>query len=279
MYRVSRVLNNNGVIAIDIDDNQEYVLLGKGLGFGKKVSERFEKPEGASMYRLADDTERGSAKSLARNVPPEFIEMADAVMREAESRFGTVDRRVMLPLADHLSFAASRVRNGEQISNPLTDDIRTLFHSEFKTALLIKDLFRDRLGLSLDDHEVGYVALHVHSAIEDEKISMAMQTAQAVRECVDMLEQETGEHIDVLSLAYNRLMNHIKYMVARGVTGEDLKVNMNDYMSVRFPKSYALATSVCDRLAASTGLTFDEMEIGYLAMHIERVYSTCSPST
>ena len=181
MYRVSRVLNNNGVIAIDMDDNQEYVLLGKGLGFGKKVSERFEKPEGASMYRLADDTERGSAKSLARNVPPEFIEMADAVMREAESRFGTVDRRDMLPLADHLSFAASRVRNGEQISNPLTDDIRTLFHSEFKTALLIKDLFRDRLGLSLDDHEVGYVALHVHSAIEDEKISMAMQAAQAVR--------------------------------------------------------------------------------------------------
>ena len=38
MYRVSRVLNNNGVIAIDMDDNQEYVLLGKGLGFGKKVS-------------------------------------------------------------------------------------------------------------------------------------------------------------------------------------------------------------------------------------------------
>ena len=43
MYRVSRVLNNNGVIAIDMEDNQEYVLLGKGLGFGKKIAERFEK--------------------------------------------------------------------------------------------------------------------------------------------------------------------------------------------------------------------------------------------
>lgn len=85
MYRVSRVLNNNGVIAIDMEDNQEYVLLGKGLGFGKKVSERFEKPDETSMYRLADDTERGSAKSLARNVAPEFIEMADAVMREAKA--------------------------------------------------------------------------------------------------------------------------------------------------------------------------------------------------
>lgn len=42
MYRVSKILNNNGVIAINTEDNQEYVLLGKGIGFGKKVSQRFE---------------------------------------------------------------------------------------------------------------------------------------------------------------------------------------------------------------------------------------------
>ena len=40
MYRVSKVLNNNGVIAIDMDENKEYVILGKGVGFGKKVSQR-----------------------------------------------------------------------------------------------------------------------------------------------------------------------------------------------------------------------------------------------
>ena len=47
MYRVSKVLNNNGVIAIDMDENKEYVILGKGVGFGKKVSQRFDKPEDA----------------------------------------------------------------------------------------------------------------------------------------------------------------------------------------------------------------------------------------
>lgn len=36
MYRVSKVLNNNGVIAIDMDENKEYVILGKGVGFGKR---------------------------------------------------------------------------------------------------------------------------------------------------------------------------------------------------------------------------------------------------
>ena len=59
-------------------------------------------------------------------------------------------------------------------------------------------------------HEVGYVALHIHSAIGDEKVSVAMQTARAVRECIDMIEKATGKPIDVLSLSYNRLINHMK---------------------------------------------------------------------
>ena len=41
-----------------------------------------------------------------------------------------------------------------------------------------------------------------------------------------------------MSLSYNRLMNHVRYMVARAVSGEKLKVNMNDYMEVRFPEAY-----------------------------------------
>lgn len=41
MYRVSKVLNNNGVIAIDMDENKEYVILGKGVGFGKKGQPAF----------------------------------------------------------------------------------------------------------------------------------------------------------------------------------------------------------------------------------------------
>ena len=61
-----------------------YVLLGKGVGFGKKVSQRFEAPADCTIYRLAQETERGSAKELAKSVAPEFLEIADEILREAE---------------------------------------------------------------------------------------------------------------------------------------------------------------------------------------------------
>lgn len=273
MYRVSKVLNNNGVIAIDMDENKEYVILGKGVGFGKKVSQRFDKPEGCTTYRLEQETERGSAKELVKGIEPEYLEIADAILTESQKVFGdSIDRGILFPLADHISFAVARIRRNEQISNPLTEDIKVLFYSEFKVAETLKTILRERLQIEIDDHEVGYVALHIHSAIGDEKVSVAMQTARAVRKCIDMIEKATGKPIDVLSLSYNRLMNHMKYMVARASTGEKLNLDMNEYMLDQYPQAYKVATDICKNLEGCIGHNLDETETGYLAMHIQRVY-------
>lgn len=273
MYRVSKVLNNNGVIAIEMEENQEYVLLGKGIGFGKKVSQRFEAPDDCTRYSLKDDTERGNAASLAKSVEPVFLEIADEVLQEAERAFGDIDKRILFPLADHISFAVSRIQNGEQISNPLTGDIHALFYKEFQVASILKKILRERMQIEIGEDEIGYVALHVHSAIEDEKVSVAMQVARTVRECVSIIEEETGKKIDVMTLDYNRLMNHVKYMAARLLKGEELKININDYIEVKFPRAFAIATTVCDHLGENIGIQPGEREIGYLAMHIERVYN------
>lgn len=100
MYRVSKVLNN---IAIDMDENKEYVILGKGVGFGKKVSQRFDKPEGCTTYRLEQETERGSAKELVKGIEPEYLEIADAILTESQKVFGdSIDRGILFPLADHI---------------------------------------------------------------------------------------------------------------------------------------------------------------------------------
>ena len=275
MYRVRKALNHNTLIAISMENNQEYLVIGKGIGFGKKVSERFEIPENieCTVYSLHEQTERGKAMDLIKGIEPVYLEIAGKVLAKSEEVFGKIDKRILFPMADHIAFAVQRIRANEQISNPLTDDIRALFHMEYKTAEFVKDILWEMLQVEIDEHEIGYIALHIHSAIEDENVALSMQIAMAVRECIRMIEEETGQTIDVMSLSYNRLMNHIRYMVARSIKGEKLKLNMNDYMSVKFPKSFWMATEVCKQLEKQLHRTspLDEVEIGYLAMHIERV--------
>lgn len=271
MYRIEKVLNHNTVIGIHTEDSQEYLMIGKGIGFGKKVAERIEAGHEVTLYSLQKSTDRGNAGELAKSISPECLEIAGQILDAAEQEFGKIDRNILFPMADHIEYAMKRIQANEQISNPLTEDIRALFHMEYKVASNIIPILMERKGIRIEDDEVGYIALHIHSAIEDEKVSQAMQVAQAVRECITQIEQEIGRPIDVMSLAYNRLMNHIRYMAARAMKGEKLKVNMNDYMGIKFPNAFRIAKKVCKRVERSLKCKLNEVEIGYLAMHIERV--------
>ena len=123
----------------------------------------------------------------------------------------------------------------------------------------------------MDEHEVGYIALHVHTAIEKEELSQAMQIAQAVRDCVSYVENVLDKKLNVMSLSYNRLMNHVRYMVARQISGEVLKLDMNDYMGQKFPEEFQMAAQICEKLGKDMCCQFSKVEIGYLAMHLQRI--------
>lgn len=270
-YRITKILNHNSFMGIESKNDQECLIMGKGVAFGKKVGQTVSVTGDARVYSLKELTDRGEAKEIIKSVSPLCLELANEVLDQAEEEFGKVDRSILFTMADHLDFAVRRIQNGEQISNPLTDDIRIIFYKEYKVAGCIRDLLKEKLGIRIDEHEIGYIALHVHAAIVDENVSQAMEIARTVRECICMVEEETGKSIDVMSLSYNRLMNHVRYMVARAIHGEKLKMSLNDYMSVKFPGPYMTAEKICRKMEKSLKLPIPDIEIGYLAMHLERM--------
>lgn len=270
-YRITKILNHNSFMGIESKNDQECLIMGKGVAFGKKVGQTVSVTGDARVYSLKELTDRGEAKEIIKSVSPLCLELANEVLNQAEEEFGKVDRSIIFTMADHLDFAVRRIQNGEQISNPLTDDIRIMFYKEYKVAGCIRDLLKEKLGIRIDEHEIGYIALHVHAAIVDENVSQAMEIARTVRECICMVEEETGKSIDVMSLSYNRLMNHVRYMVARAIHGEKLKMSLNDYMSVKFPGPYMTAEKICRKMEKSLKLPIPDIEIGYLAMHLERM--------
>ena len=142
MFRVIKVLNHNGVLAIDMDIQKEYILLGKSIGFSKKVNERFEAPENTQIYLLQQETYSGSTKEIINNFEPQSLEIASNIIMEAEKKFKSVDKNILYPLSDHIAFALKRIKNNEQISNPLTSDIRALFYDEYEVACKGRDIKR-----------------------------------------------------------------------------------------------------------------------------------------
>lgn len=151
------------------------------------MSERIEVRPGDTVYFLQESTDRGDAWEMVRTIDPECLEIADEILNEAEKTFGKIDRSILFPMADHIEYA---VKNREQISNPLTEDIRILFHMEYKVALCIVPILERRMGIRMGEDEVGYIALHIHSAIEDEKVSRAMHIERVTSSELDIEENE-----------------------------------------------------------------------------------------
>ena len=62
-------------------------------------------PDGdARVYSLTEITERGNAKNIVKEVSPVSLELASAVLDQAEKEFGKIDRSIVFPMADHLGF-------------------------------------------------------------------------------------------------------------------------------------------------------------------------------
>ena len=73
MYRIEKVLNHNTVMAIHQDDHKEVLIMGKGVGFGRKVAERIEVRPEDRLYSLQKYKERGGAKEIVKSIAPEFL--------------------------------------------------------------------------------------------------------------------------------------------------------------------------------------------------------------
>ena len=142
MYRVIKVLNNNGILVYHVETGKEMILLGNGVGFGKKPTEQIEKLPGAKVYSLVTRRKQESVLKTVNGIRPEFIEATGKIIEEAENVFQKINHEMLLPLADHIALAAKRAKENRQLPNPFTPDIRVLFGEEYQVALKGREIIQ-----------------------------------------------------------------------------------------------------------------------------------------
>ncbi len=75
MSRISKVLNHNTIIAIEGEKYEEYLIMGKGIGFGKRFHSFLNFRQ---MYRFTHfgKQKRRDAREMAKTISPLFMEIA-----------------------------------------------------------------------------------------------------------------------------------------------------------------------------------------------------------
>ena len=84
MYRIIKVLNNNGLLVYHNETGRELIFLGSGVGFGKKPTQQVAEIPGAKVYSLVTRRKEQSVLKVVNGIRPEFIEVAGRDNEEGE---------------------------------------------------------------------------------------------------------------------------------------------------------------------------------------------------
>ena len=240
MYRVIKVLNNNGILVLDDANGQEQILLGNGVGFGHRMGERMAELPKGRRYELV--SEKTPALIRVNGIDPIYIEAAGKIIEMAEAAMG-----------------------------PLQHDIAALFGDEYEAARKGCEILKKMTGTALGEDEAGFIALHIHAGLAQENVADSLETARLVGVCMTMIEEGAGKKLPYGSLGYNRLMSHVRYMLARARKGERTDLDLESYAKEQFPFEYALAEQILKKLEQELRLVLAKEETGFLAIHIRRV--------
>ena len=118
---------------------------------------------------------------------------------------------------------------------------------------------------------MGFITLHIHAGLSDEQVSEALETTRIIDEGISIIEEAFGQEFEEDSLAYTRLMSHLYYMVARTRKGESAKADFNDFIFANYPYTGKVAEEVCSYMSRQLKKNVAREEIGFLAIHIQRV--------
>ena len=272
--QIEKILNNNVVQAMDKD--VEYIVMGKGLGFQKKVGETVDKEKIEKTFVLENPETVAEWTRVYVDLPDGEMQVSLNIITFAEAVLKTkFDPSFFIALADHLHYAIERSREGISLQNPLAWEVRKFYPREYEIGKQALRLIANDLEIELADDEAASVALHFVNAQKDaglhEKDHQMTQIVVGISEIVRLhfacdLEQD--------SFSYNRFITHLRYLAQRivsGVSGGKNDAFLYEQVKVNYPKSFICTQKIVTYVKSSYAFELSLDEQVYLTIHIQRL--------
>ena len=274
-FTIKKALNNNVLIATN-PSYEEVVLIGKGIGFGKKKEDEIASDIVEKMFILKSEKEQEQYKKLLPYVEEELIEVMNDVVLHINQRVQSpLNEHIHVALTDHISFAIKRIQQGMDLKNPFLIETKTLYPTEYQLAEEVIELINNRIDLPLPEGEIGFVALHIHSAITNKNISEVNRHSQLISRLIQLIEQYLDVKIDRESINYLRLVRHLRYTIERVKTGEEVaepkKISL--VLKEEYPMCYNISWKLIKVMQQTLKMSVFDAEAVYLTMHLQRIAS------
>jgi transcriptional antiterminator len=270
---IDKVLNNNVIIA-EHPSYDEVVLIGKGLGFNRKRGEYIDTEAVEKLFVLKNEKEQESYIKLLPFIDNDSLEVIISAIDLIKQRTNSMlHEHIHVALTDHLMFAITRSSKGMEIKNPFLVETKTLYRHEYEVASEVVQLIKEKTGISLPVGEIGFIALHIHSALTNKNLSDVNQHSQLVSRLVGMVEEQFEIEIDKEGIDYMRLVRHLRFTIERVIKGERVEEpeKIASLLKEEYPVCYNLSWKLIKVMQQTLKMKVFDAEAVYLTMHLQRI--------
>lgn len=272
---ILRVFNNNVVLARNAAKG-EVIVTGRGLGYQARPGNTVDETKIVRVFVPQDGRDADNFGALVAAIPPEHLLLADEALQIARRDLSSpVSSTTVVGLADHLSFAIKRMRQGIDFEYPLRAEVAHLYPVELRTAQQVLDFVNTRLERALPEAEAVPIALHlVNAGFATGDLSLTYQMTGVFTQLFEVLEKAYERPFDRDTVNAARFITHLRYFFVRAQTGQQLDdgaTTLSKAIRQSYPEAYATALKLQAVLELRLGEPLTEDEVTYLTLHVARM--------
>lgn len=274
---IQKVINNNVISAYD-ENQQEVVIMGKGIGFKVHMGDAIDESRIEKVFRIENEKLSRQFQEILENIPLEHMQLTSDIITYAKKNLNVqLNQSIYITLTDHINFAIQRQAQGIQLKNALLWEIKKFYHQEYLMGKYAIDLLNEKLGTKFSEDEAGFIALHFVNAEYDTTINDTFAMTNMIQGILELVKQEMGIEFDEESLHYERFVTHLKFLAQRLYRHELLKdeeIEFAKLMEGKYPGEYECSKHIAEYIEKEYGGQISGEEIMFLAIHIKRVCMT-----
>ena len=249
MAKIKKVLNSS-VVLVEDEQKSDFIILGKGIGYGKKSGENIDVNDSTYQFYIPVVSDKSKQiMDLLDAISPEVLEVTHQVISLAKADLHTeFNDNLYFVLADHLNFAIERLKQNMVTTNRLIWEIQNFYPEEYAAGVHCLKLVNKALHILLPDDEAVNIAFHLVNAQSSNNPEYdSARYAKLIGEIINLVRYSLNKEFHKDSIHYLRFITHIRFFVERFFTDKMLEDNGDSFYLTsknRYQKEVEVANKV-----------------------------------
>ncbi|MCC0628733.1 MULTISPECIES: BglG family transcription antiterminator LicT [unclassified Clostridioides] len=272
---INKILNNNVVITLD-DNDEEIIVMGKGIGYQKSKGDLIDKTKVNKVFRISNKEISNKLQELLNNIPIEHMKLSSEIIEYAQKKLNKkLNESIYISLSDHTYSAIQRMKEGINVKNAILWEIKRFYKEEFEIGMKALGIIESKTHVKLPEDEAGFIAFHIVNAQLSEGHTLASDITKLIQEVLSIVRYHFRIEFHEESVFYYRFIMHLKFFAQRLLLdseheGETDKELLNIIKS-KYNKEFECVAKIKNFIKKQYNyiLTYDELI--YLTIHLAKV--------